>query len=389
MRSNSIKHWSLIVIFIFLLYGLGILTLLSNNNAKTSELENRQLAKFPTYSKQALFDGSYFQDISQYYSDHFIQREKLLLISKKIESYKGAQGEDQVEIVLESPEIESPKEIEKVKRIMRQEEKRKITSIYDLNQRVYNYASREIERFSKIEPMKVEEFDEDKVLEQLKITDNESIEGQRKNSLLIINDTIYEIFGYTKSACEYYASSINYFSEKFDENMTVYSIVAPSHIEFLESQKYRSLADSQADAINTINQAFAKEIIPVDIYSVLAKHMDEYIYFRSDHHWTALGAYYAYTAFANKIGDNAYELDRFEKTEVEGFLGYLYNKNFNQNVKNNPDTVEIYLPFVDTEYTIKTQGNRTLTLDLINMKYAKKSNKYMVFLSGDNPLVSD
>ncbi len=79
-------------------------------------------------------------------------------------------------------------------------------------------------------------------------------------------------------------------------------------------------------------------------------------------------------------------MDQFEKTEIEGFLGYLYNKNFNRNVKNNPDTVEVYHPFVESEYTITTQGNRTINLDLINMNYAKKSNKYMVFLSGDNPL---
>ena len=43
-------------------------------------------------------------------------------------------------------------------------------------------------------------------------------------------------------------------------------------------------------------------MIPVDAYSVLEAHKDEYIYFRTDHHWSDLGAYYAYTAFCNAIG---------------------------------------------------------------------------------------
>ncbi len=386
MRRHLAKHWILIILFVTILYGLGAMTLLSTNTSEVSELENRQLASFPKLNRKDLLSGRYFQGITDYYADHFTHRERLLMVSKTIEAYKGTQGEDQVEIVLASNEdaYNPPIEVQEV--VMHQEEHKPISSVYDLNQRVVNFASEDIERFSDMNPLEVEEVDNDKILEQLKITDDDTLVGQRKNSLLIIEDTIYEIFGYSNSACEYYASAINQFAESFDDQMSVYSIVVPSHIEFLKSEKYRSLADSQADAINAINQAFIDPIIPVHIYDALGEHIDEYLYFRSDHHWTALGAYYAYTVFADKIGDNAYGLDQFEKTEIEGFLGYLYNKNFNRNVKSNPDTVEVYHPFVESEYTITTQGNRTINLDLINMNYAKKSNKYMVFLSGDNPL---
>jgi hypothetical protein len=39
-------------------------------------------------------------------------------------------------------------------------------------------------------------------------------------------------------------------------------------------------------------------VIPVDVWSALNAHKNEYLYFRTDHHWTQRGAYYAYTAFA-------------------------------------------------------------------------------------------
>ena len=45
-----------------------------------------------------------------------------------------------------------------------------------------------------------------------------------------------------------------------------------------------------------------EKIVTVDAYSALAAHTDEYLYFRTDHHWTQLGAYYAYTAFCEAAG---------------------------------------------------------------------------------------
>ncbi len=65
--------------------------------------------------------------------------------------------------------------------------------------------------------------------------------------------------------------------------------------------------------------------IAVDAYSKLEAHKDEYLYFRSDHHWTALGAYYAYTAFCESAGLKAEPLSKFESGEYTGFLGSLYS----------------------------------------------------------------
>ena len=49
-------------------------------------------------------------------------------------------------------------------------------------------------------------------------------------------------------------------------------------------------------------QALTQMLKTIDIYDVLAAHTDEYIYFRTDHHWTGLGAYYAYNAWAQENG---------------------------------------------------------------------------------------
>ena len=64
----------------------------------------------------------------------------------------------------------------------------------------------------------------------------------------------------------------------------------------------------------------------VDLKGVLSTHEDEYIYYRTDHHWTTLGAYYAYAEISeNPVNLNAISSEINEES-VEGFLGTLYAK---------------------------------------------------------------
>ena len=131
--------------------------------------------------------------------------------------------------------------------------------------------------------------------------------------------------------------------------------------------------------------------IAVDAYSKLEAHKDEYLYFRSDHHWTALGAYYAYTAFCESAGLKAEPLSKFESGEYTGFLGSLYSaiKAYPQSqaLADNPDTVQFWRPFVDldtkwypdAEFSMEYFGGTLCKVD-------DTSNKYLTFLGGDHPI---
>jgi len=331
------------------------------------------------------------------------------MMSQMMNEYRGIKGEDHVELVMMDttdqfveetaseekasgatdseaviteevlPEEEKPVEL-------LQQTKKRIETNNDLNIRVRNFAANDIKRFASIEPIVVEKADNDAILAQLEITEDENLEGRKQNGILVINDECYELFGYSEGALNVYADAINNFADLLPEGSKVYSAVVPGKIEWVKSEKYRSMAESHADSINYMNEQFSEAITPVNIYTPLQQHSEEYIYFRSDHHWTALGAYYAYTAFAKTIGDRPYDLEDFETTEVEGFLGTLYNRTLSRGVKENPDTVTIYHPFVENTFTIYTKGGAALDWEVINMDYAKISNKYMVFISGDNPL---
>lgn len=69
----------------------------------------------------------------------------------------------------------------------------------------------------------------------------------------------------------------------------------------------------------------------VDVYGVLKEHAAEEIYYRTDHHWTTLGAYYAYLAWAEATGRTPWDYDPSDmETAAEDFLGTLHSRvNFN------------------------------------------------------------
>lgn len=64
----------------------------------------------------------------------------------------------------------------------------------------------------------------------------------------------------------------------------------------------------------------------VDFSQALSEHSDEYIYYRTDHHWTTLGAYYAYEEYCRQKGLTPVALEELEGNTVEDFYGTFYSK---------------------------------------------------------------
>lgn len=73
------------------------------------------------------------------------------------------------------------------------------------------------------------------------------------------------------------------------------------------------------------------------------KHRDEYIYFRTDHHWTPLGAFYAYTEFCNAKGIRANNILQYKKKTFKGFKGTFY-RDTNNNKTLRADNIQTFYP---------------------------------------------
>ncbi|MBD5459692.1 MAG: hypothetical protein HDR26_01930 [Lachnospiraceae bacterium] len=121
----------------------------------------------------------------------------------------------------------------------------------------------------------------------------------------------------------------------------------------------------------------------VDVFSVMRRHADEYIYYRTDHHWTTQGAYYAYEAWAADMGLEAAAFSEESRVQVtEEFLGTLHSR---VNIPVKPDIIEAYQPGgqVQVYYDLSDKARDSLYEE----KYLETKNKYGYFLDDNHGFV--
>ncbi len=167
------------------------------------------------------------------------------------------------------------------------------------------------------------------------------------NMVYLLNNHWYGIQlyagGYNQ---DLYIKSVDAFAKDLDGIAQVYSMIAPTKADFYCPEGYEEYNASQLDDINYIEQNLNDKVKSVNCYDIIKEHIDEYLYFRTDHHWTAEGAYYAAQKFAEAAGVPFKELneDNFEKKVIEGFVGSLYGSTGDANLLNDPDDFVYYVP---------------------------------------------
>lgn len=124
----------------------------------------------------------------------------------------------------------------------------------------------------------------------------------------------------------------------------------------------------------------------VDISNTLQIHNQEEIFYRTDHHWTALGAYYAYEEWMKSRKLEAIKLESYHPLEVTSqFYGTIYSK---VNTKVKPDSIVIYEPNEEKKYQVNYNMGERKTDTLYEMEQLEGKDKYAVFLGGNNAVVT-
>ena len=217
-------------------------------------------------------------------------------------------------------------------------------------------------------------------------TDNNA-SGYVANAIYVWNNQAFELFGGSDDTVEGYVDMVNDLSGKLT-GMNVYSMIIPNHTEMGLPARLKDSGDapttSQADNIKTAYAAMDKsKVTPINAYNYLSEHCNDYIYFKSDHHWTGLGSYYAYTAFADTLGMPKLSLEDCTEGTIDGFTGSLYN--YAEGI--DTDTVHYWqFPYSVTMDITDDYGN-TQTYDSPYFEGEEGGSlAYGVFIFGDNPL---
>ncbi len=197
------------------------------------------------------------------------------------------------------------------------------------------------------------------------------------------------MFQGTDRGAQGYANAVNTWVElvaKKRPGMTSTVVVTPTSSHFYLPPAARAKTTSEPKNLAAMRAALLPEVRFADVVTEMEGHQDEALFFKSDHHWTGLGAYYAYRAWARANGVTPLELTAFSKRSVPGVAGSFWSLTQAPELRNADKESYYYVPTTVTFDGTQYAGPQQKT-PMPQPFFAEKSRGYIVFLGGDIPLL--
>lgn len=381
MKSKKIFSTIRIVLFIIVIAVGCIAGFVISLRPTISESEGRELTKFPEFTLESFLSGEYTSNINLWYSDTFPLRDELMKGNSTLKSLYGIKTED-FEGKGDKDDIDLDQDFIWEDDTLFEDFETDIETSYETQSECEDSSFDNEETHT--EPEKETEPPEQEVI------DGYYVKG----------DTAYQLYYFDQGYVDRYTKAVVQAALKLNGIAQVYDMVVPTAPCFyLTDADIERLGCSDGnDAIAYIYKAietYSAQLVDagrlttpiktLDLYPHLAKHKNEYIFFRTDHHWTGLGAYYTSRFFLDEVGRKYPSLDQYTEYQINGFLGTLYKHTQNANLKANPDVVYAYeSPTVKTLTVFDRHAEVYIEDKIINPDITA-SNKYLCFSSGDRP----
>ena len=346
-RRNAVR--SVMVSFVL----FSVVGLLFFLRPAHSDLEKRDLTPFPEFTWGRLVDGSFFSDLSLWYGDTYPLREPMVRLSQGMNALHGIQPKTQM-----------------------------VGGTVNKDELPVDSAEGEAAPVEAVDDKEVIEVPTERYMA-------EEIQSKIMEGLYVNDGAAYNIYYFSQESVEQYARAMNTCAKNLEGQATVYSIIAPTSAgALLDEQTLEDLGGTdQLQAIKYFHSLYDDAVHGINVYNTLRAHNDEYIYFRTDHHWTQLGAYYAYAEFCRDKGVEPSNIFGREKMTFDGFLGTFYSELGNSDMEARPDYVDAYIPNSTNDMVIwDTDGNEIETNVVTDVSDWNMYSKYNCFISGDRPL---
>jgi len=319
------------------LFALGLFSLF-DTDATYSDREKRELAQFPEFSLSAYADASFMQDFESYYSDTFPGRETLMAGARSLRSTVLLTGLIGGEDIMMLPSSQT------------------VAVVPDAG----NSSD----------------------------TAHDDT-AQNLSGIMYYSGRLMEVFAESDTNLTAYSETVNALSEQAG---VPFYIMMPTPAYTLYSPEAQRADGTDFSAAAEKLKGLLNGPVLLDTDSTFKAHKDEYIYFRTDHHWTAKGAYYAASVLADTLDTPIPPLDKYSTGKVDNFLGSLYNSAATQSVSSkfdkNGDSVEYFIP----KYGYTVNSYASINLDdpearsLVVPDFSGDSNLYNIFCGGDMPI---
>ena len=208
--------------------------------------------------------------------------------------------------------------------------------------------------------------------------------GQKEiNGVYFSNNYFVEKFQETDIDKELLEKTKGFISEFLKNHSNAKIAIIPTAGGVVEGL-YPKYSDNinQGELINEIYDAVGKEQ-SIDVFKNLENHQKEDIYYRTDHHWTTLGAYYGYEAIIDAFGGETIGLENYTREVIDDqFHGTIQSK---VNYDIGYDSIIKYVPKFETSYSmILNEDKNTETSSLYDESKLTSKEKYAVFIGGNN-----
>lgn len=340
-------------IFAFIMLLGGIVGIMFFFRPDTSEVEKRKLAEFPKPTLSSFLNGEYFYDLSLWYSDTYPMRDGLIAADQKIESLYG---------ITPSTMMVGNRKISD-----------DIPDIDEAQADSGNEQPQEVEQISAPDSRAMES----------------EIQKQIQQNLYVKDGAAYSLYYYDQTAADIYTSALSKAAGELEGKTNVYSILVPNNSgAMLSDRELEALGGADQEQAIDYYYNLSEGVKTVDTIKTLREHNDEYLYFRTDHHWTQLAAYYVYQNFCEEKGIQPNNLSDFQKMTFSPFLGTFYQELQNEDMAANPDFVDAYIPMATNDMTYwETDGSQVNWHVIQDVTGWNKNSLYSCFIGGDKPLV--
>ncbi len=177
---------------------------------------------------------------------------------------------------------------------------------------------------------------------------------------------------------------INDFADRLD-GVEVRFMLVPNAVSIYEEKLPYGVKSTQKNTIDMVEDRLGSNITAVDVYDTFKDNASQQLYFKTDHHWTARGAYLAFLEYAKAAGLDTDSVE-YDFMCVSGdFQGTQAS---NCGVYSSSDIVNICVPENSRgSYIVNYIEKTEKTATLFDESKLKEKDKYLVFMGGNYPQV--
>ena len=332
---------------------IGVCMLLFANRLPiVSEQENRTLSGMPQLSLESMQKGEISEQFESFLTDQFFLRSdivdgmnslKHLFSALTVDDLLNEEGEEVFVPQIEDAQTETAEELTEIT---------------------------------------AQEITQETIDGETPLTSDEIITGDVAHVWLEHKDSTKDaLFTYTNEDIQKAADVINAYASLLPVGGTVHVMLVPRAQTVNKFALHLDTESGWSSEIETALETLVSSNVQVyNPYELFQSAIldGEYIYFRTDHHWTARGAYLAADAMLKGEGYQTIPLANYQQKTIDGYLGSIYLHGRNAKLKELADEIEVFYPLLPAESFRVSNAYKKNQLPVID----DTQTNYLVFLGG-------